>query len=119
VVSPNGRSVVASGEDGTPRIYAFDGGPPAELPGAAPGDRATQWSSDGRLVYLCHPSGIGIDVFQVDLTTGRRELWKHVAVADAAGIVTVPSVIPTRDGRAYAYSYVRVLSTLFEVKGLR
>jgi len=89
------------------------------VPGGQDGDHPTQWSVDGKSLYVCHAAGTGIDVFRLEVATGRRELWKHIVVNDAAGIVTVPLVIPTRDGRAYAYTYVRVLSKLFHATGLR
>ena len=116
-VSPDGRSVAAPGPDG-PRIFPLDGGAAADVPGTKPGDRPSQWSNDGKFLFVSRIAGAGIDVFLVDVSNGRQELWKHLVVSDSAGIVTVPSVIPTRDGRAYAYSYVRILSTLFEAKGL-
>jgi Tol biopolymer transport system component len=118
-VSPDGRHVASIGADGRPKIYTLTGGPPADVPGGQNGDHPTQWGPNGKSLYVCRSAGTGIDVYRIDIASGRRELWKHVTVSDAAGIVTVPLVIPTRDGRAYAYTYVRVLSTLFETTGLR
>jgi len=118
-VSPEGRSIAAVGADGRPRIFSLAGGPPSDVAGTEPGDRPNQWSADGRILYVSRAVGNGVDVFQVDLASGRKELWKHIAVSDAAGIIAVPSVIPTRDARAYAYSYVRILSILFEATGVK
>jgi serine/threonine protein kinase len=54
-----------------------------------------------------------------DLDTGRRELWKQIMPADRTGVVAIRGILPTPDGRAYAYSYLRALSELYVVEGLK
>jgi hypothetical protein len=39
--------------------------------------------------------------------------------ADASGVVDIPTVCPTPDGRSYVYSYARVLSSLFLIEGAK
>ena len=39
--------------------------------------------------------------------------------ADAAGVTQIAFVIPTPDGRSYVYSYLRLLSYLYVVQGLK
>ena len=118
-VSPDGRFVAAFGANNKPMLYSLTGGAPVEPPGAQAGDHPSQWGPDGKTLYVSDAVGTGLDVYQLDVTTGRRTLWKHLAVDDAAGIVSVPSVILTRDGRAFAETYVRILSTLFEASPVR
>jgi serine/threonine protein kinase len=55
----------------------------------------------------------------VDIVTGRKELWRELMPADASGVVDVPSVCPTPDGKSYVYSYARILSSLFLVEGVK
>jgi len=119
VISPDGKRLALIGIAGKPEILSIDGAPPEDVPGAEAGDRPVQWSADGHSLLVSRAAGTGTDVLRLDMTTGRQELWKHVSVSDAAGIVSVPSVIATRDGRAYAYTYVRILSTLFAAKGVK
>lgn len=39
--------------------------------------------------------------------------------ADPAGVIGIPSLVPSRDGRVYAYTCARVVSSeLFVVEGL-
>jgi hypothetical protein len=58
-------------------------------------------------------------VYLVDVATGRRELWKQLIPADAAGVIQVGIALPSADGGSCVYTYTRQLSDLFEVDGLR
>jgi hypothetical protein len=59
------------------------------------------------------------DVSRLDLGTGRRELWKEIAPTDRTGVVQIRCILPSRDGRAYAYCYHHILSELYVVDGLK
>jgi hypothetical protein len=80
---------------------------------------AIQWTSDGRSLYVRRWDEIPARVFRLDLGTGRRELWKQIMPADHTGVVKISGILPSPDGRAYAYSYLRVLSELHVVEGLK
>jgi len=58
-------------------------------------------------------------VFRVDIASGRRVLWKELMPSDSAGVVGLSTVVIPPDGRSYAYSYVRVLSDLYVVDGVK
>jgi hypothetical protein len=121
VVSPDGRFVVASDpEDRTPpALYAVDGGgTPAPLGGVEAGDFVIGFGDDGRSLYVAQ-IGIPARIFRADPATGRRELWREVSPADPTGLLflTPPRVTP--DGRAYAYTYFRLVSDLYLVDGLK
>jgi hypothetical protein len=60
-----------------------------------------------------------IRVYRYEVATGRKELWRELMPADAAGLNTISRVVITADGKAYAYSYFRVLSYLQLVDGLK
>ena len=62
--------------------------------------------------------GLAARIFRRDLATGRRELWKEVRPPDQTGLVYVRAVV-SADGRAYAYSLARCLSSLYLVEGLK
>jgi hypothetical protein len=53
------------------------------------------------------------------LSTGKRKLWKELVPADAAGIDTIRGITITPDARAYVYGYIRTLSDLYVVEGLK
>jgi hypothetical protein len=60
-----------------------------------------------------------VKVYRLDVATGAKELWKELLPADAAGVTQVGTVVPTPDGRAYVYSYIRLLSEMYVVEGLK
>jgi hypothetical protein len=78
-----------------------------------------QWSADGRLVYVQRTATWPPAVDRVDLTTGRRELWKTIQPADPVGVDSVFRIVVTPGGKAYCHDYVRFLSELFVVEGLK
>ena len=51
--------------------------------------------------------------------TGERRSWKTIRPADPVGIDTVIRILITPDGKSYCHDYVRVLSELFVVEGLK
>ena len=58
-------------------------------------------------------------VYRVDLNTGQRTFWKSMEPADSAGIDTIGRVMLSADDKSYVYSYVRTLSDLYLVEGLK
>ena len=62
---------------------------------------------------------VPVHVFQVEIDSGRRTLWKTLVPPDPAGVYTIRNFQVTPTGNAYFYGYVRVLSELYIVSGLR
>ncbi len=58
-------------------------------------------------------------VYRIEVSSGKRVLWKELAPTDRAGITDVSHIRILPDQSAYAYSYDRVLSDLFTVEGLK
>ncbi len=119
ILSPDGKWIAVSEAGQNARLYPVDGGEPRPISGIADGDVPIQWTADGRSLYVRRWDEIPARVFRLDLTTGRRELWKQIMPADRTGVVQIRGILPTPDGRAYAYSYLRILSELYEVEGLK
>jgi Tol biopolymer transport system component len=118
-VSPDGRFVIVTGPDQRIYLYPLGGGEPTPLPGSAPGDIPDRWTADGRAVYVHRRDQMPAKVYLLDVATGRKELWKELIPADAAGVTQIAFVVPTPDGRSYVYSYLRLLSDLYVVEGLK
>jgi hypothetical protein len=119
VVSPDGRFVVGLDANRLAYFrYPVDGGDPVAVPGLERGERPFQWSADGRSLFVFRPGELPARVFRVDLETGRRDLWREVMPPDAAGVDGIAVFRMTPDARGYAYSYIRVLSSLYLVEGL-
>jgi hypothetical protein len=60
-----------------------------------------------------------MQVFSIDLASGRRELWRELAPEDKAGVPALSRICLTRDAKSYAFGYLRTLSELYLVDGLR
>jgi eukaryotic-like serine/threonine-protein kinase len=118
VVSPDGGTAVVLGPDGRTYLYPISGGEPTAIPGIDANDRVAEFGPDGRSVYVYRQGEIPVKVYRVDVSSGRRELWRSMVPADAGGVAEI-GPLPTVSGGAYAYSYSRTLSDLYIVEGLR
>ncbi len=119
VLSPKGDLVADIGPDRKIYLYPVAGGDPRLLPGAEPSELPTGWSADGSEVFVILRGEIPARVFRIDIATGKRTLWKSVEPADSAGIDTIGRVNLSLDTKSYVYSYVRTLSDLYMVEGLK
>jgi Tol biopolymer transport system component len=118
-VSPDGRLVTAVTPDGSAAVFSIESGQSRPVPGLEPGELPVQWSEDGHSLYVLKPQGLPARLFRLDLETGQRALWKEIAPSDPAGVFGVDPIRLTRDGKAYVYSYRRLLSDLYLVEGLK
>jgi len=118
-VTPDSKFAVVRGPDRRMYLYPLEGGEPTELPGLASGDRPVCFAPDGRTLFFLESGEIPAKVYRYDVASGRKELWKELAPADLAGLSSITRVVVTPDGRTYAYSYLRILSYLQLVDGMR
>ena len=119
VVSPNGESAAAIGPDQKLYLYPVAGGDPVLVKGAEPGEIATGWTADGNSLFVFHFGEIPERVVQITIATGQRKTWKDLSPADAAGLTNLRGIIMAADGKSYVYGYVRTLSDLYLVEGLK
>jgi eukaryotic-like serine/threonine-protein kinase len=118
IISPDGKSVLAFGPDGTPGVYSSENGGGKPIPGMEPGEQPIGWTADGGSIYVYRPT-VPARVFRVELATGKRQLWKELAPADAVGVYFIRPPHIAYDGKSYAYNYGRILSDLYVVDGLK
>ena len=119
MVSPNSEFAAATGPDRKLYLYPVAGGDPSLVKAAEPGETATGWTVDGQSLFVFHFGEIPERVVQITLATGQRKPWKDLAPADAAGLTNLRAVIMAADGKSYVYGYVRTLSDLYLVEGLK
>ncbi len=117
VTSPDGQWVAAVTQDSTVVLFQLQGGEPKPVAKLVPREWVSQWSADGRTLFVSH-EGTRLDVFGIDVQSGERRLWKTFEVPDPAG-VRVAKFVVTRDARSYAYGYLRILDELYLVEGLK
>ena len=119
VISPKGNFAASVGPDHRVYLYPIAGGEPVLVAGTQPDEAPTGFSADGRSLYVFRFGEIPAKVFQLELATRKRTLWKELVPADAAGIDTVRGITITPDAKAYVYGYIRTLSDLYLVEGLK
>jgi dipeptidyl aminopeptidase/acylaminoacyl peptidase len=73
----------------------------------------------GRYAYGSLRQEVPLKVYRWDLQTGQKELWKELAPDERAGVYSIGILSVTGDGKWYSYSYVRDLSDLYMVEGLK
>ncbi len=116
-VSPDQKfvTVVASGNL---NLFPIAGGEPRKIAAVEPGESVIHWSGDARYLFLSKleaPSVLRIS--RLDVSNGRKEVWKELKTADPVG-VTISNVVMTPDGESLAYSFQRDITTLFLIGGL-
>jgi Tol biopolymer transport system component len=119
VISPKGDFAASVGPDHKVYLYPIAGGEPVLVKETEPDEAPTGWSADGRSIYVFRFGEIPAKVFELELATGKRKLWKQLVPADAAGIDTIRGITITPDAKAYVYGYIRTLSDLYVVDGLK
>jgi serine/threonine protein kinase len=118
-VSPDGKKVLLS--DGAQRMRICD----VPLTGlgtchALPGDLGewpAGWSDDSRSVYLYSKDRAPVDIYRVDVTTGRRNHYTTLKSANAA-LTGVLAVFVTPKGALF-YNYARHRSVLYAISGVK
>ena len=118
-LSPDGKSVVATGPDRRLAIYPIEPGEPRPLPGQDPQDVPLRWTPDGSAIFVYHPSAPPLRVETIDVKTGKRALWKELRPPDPSGVEQVGPIQISPDEKSYVYSYRRALDELYLATGLR
>jgi serine/threonine protein kinase len=115
-VSPDGRRVLLF-DRATDQALVVDVLDGAEHParGTEPGEFASRWSSEHRVLVRRE---LASDLFEVDLDTGERRLWKHVVPLDPSAFGVIAMWISHDLKRSFAIEW-HLDGTLFDVDGLR
>jgi eukaryotic-like serine/threonine-protein kinase len=114
----DGKEVISRQGD-TITFYPIDGGQPRSVPAKIP-DVTLPWSGQsGRYVIGAEHPGVPLKLYRYDTVTGEKKPWRDLVPADRAGVYVANIFDITPDARWYAYSYVRDLSDLYLVDGLR
>jgi hypothetical protein len=118
-VLPDGKALVTRGTDRRLAIVTLDGADVRRLAGAEPGDLPIVCSPDGRWLYVQAGTDVPAEIARIDLQSGRRETVHILRPPDPSGVTSILRVVMTPDGGSYAYTYIRAVSALYLVDGLR
>ncbi|MBI3695454.1 MAG: hypothetical protein HY238_11535 [Acidobacteria bacterium] len=119
ILSPDGKWFYAGSPELKATLYPIEGGEPRPIPGLEALDEPVGWTPDGHSLYVLRGQRPPVSVDLVDLDTGKRRAWKQLSPSDPAGISNIYVVYITADGKSYFYTYIRDLSDLYLVEGLR
>lgn len=118
-ISPDGKFIAASGmKESGAQLYPIDGGAPHAIPGLLPGE-AVQWTSDPNVLFVYQHGKPSIRVSRLNILTGQRKFFKEIVVPDGPGVCEMSHILFNPDGSAYVYGYIRLLSDLYLVSGLK
>jgi eukaryotic-like serine/threonine-protein kinase len=101
-----------------PRLYGADGGEARPIPGLSAGE-GFMWTSDPRFMYVYQWRQTPVKIYRLNVLNGQRQLFREISPPDATGLCEISRVLFSSDGQAYVYGYVRLLSDLYLVKGLK
>jgi hypothetical protein len=118
-ISPDGELLAAIADEGGITLWPVGGGPPRPVPGSEYGDRPVGWTEDGESLWVFRRSEVPAQIDRLEIATGRREHWRALVPADAAGVYSIQDIRITPSGHSYFYNYRQTLSELYEVRGLR
>ena len=119
LVTHDGKYILARDAKHQLFLYPIAGGDPQKLSFAlGAGEFTVGASADGKGILVASP-GIPMKIALVDLASGHREPWKEIAPADPAGAQSITNIRFSADGKAYAYSTLRLLSDLYVVNGMK
>jgi hypothetical protein len=118
-ISPDGKLIAGNGlTGGGGWLYPIEGEQPRPIPGLQAGESFT-WTSDPHWLYVYQWKQSPIKVYRLNILTGQRQFFREMTPPDVAGLHDISHIYFSSDGRAYVYSYTRLLSELYLVKGLK
>jgi hypothetical protein len=86
--------------------------------GTREGDILSGWA-DARGLLLFNRDGLPCRMVRLDLATGRRDVLGEFMPADPSGISGIPEIQMNWVNQSFTYNYVRRLSDLYLVEGLK
>jgi Tol biopolymer transport system component len=117
-ISPDGKRVVARNPEGSITIYPVDSGTALRVRGTKEGERPVRWMPNGQGVLVAAPESPNA-IYQIDLNTGSRKLFRMMPIPDGLRAQDLASPIFAPDFKSYVSSYTRIVSDLYVVEGLK
>ena len=119
-VSPDGKYGIVTDGENHYWVQPLDGGEATEVKGLLEGDHPLQWHNDSQNIFVEREAATGgVDIYDLNLTTGASKLWTHFAPTDKAAMIALRRPIMTPDGAYVLYGVQKIYSTLFLAKGIQ
>jgi len=123
-VSPDGAWILLRERGGdlldAPYVLVSTRGEPVrKVKGVEPGEVPMRWTADGTGAYFFNRDGFPTRIVRIELATGKRAVVREITPANPGGLPGIRSFAMTPDARHLAYNYVRKLSDLYLIEGLK
>ena len=115
--TPDGKWIAARVQ-GSLMQFPVDGGEPQPMKGAEPEDRPLRWRGDGRVLFV-RQGRLPARIFALDVDVGPADARARDRPRDTVRRRSRARHRLTPDGKSYAYVYIRSLSGLYQVTGLK
>jgi len=83
------------------------------------GEAISGWGADSASLIVWDRNRLPAVVERLDLATGRRTRMAQITPPDPAGVPGIQGVFLSPTGTGYAYNFVRRLSQLYTIEGLK
>jgi len=117
-ISKDGKTVAMLDSERKAVLFPLDGSGAKPIPGAVDGDEPIQWAPDGKHI-LVGRTELPNRVYNIDLATGQRALYKTFTMADPTGLLDTAPPNFSKDLKSYVFAYTRITSDLYVGEGLR
>lgn len=117
-ISPDGRLIIGKDSAGIAKVFRLDGGPPILFSGMEKNETPIQWSQNSDAIFVYDSSLLPAKVYKIEIADGHRTLFKEIMPPDRAGVARVRSIRISPDEKSYAYTYGRLLATLYLIDGV-
>jgi len=117
-LSPDGKLAATTDAKGDHFLYPTDAGEPRPLPGIRPDEVVVGFDAKSEGIYVAYGT-LPARVDRFDSATGKRTVFREITLADPTGVDSIATLQLTPDGKCYCYSFMRSLSRLYVVEGLR
>jgi hypothetical protein len=117
--SPDGRLLLVKDREGRWLVYPSPQGPMRPVPGLTPDDLPLQWTDDSHSLFVQRQYLPVARIDRLDVTSGRREPAREIALADPAGFNPSVSRLALAPNGSYCYSYLQGLTELYAVEGIQ
>jgi len=118
MISPDGNKLVGNDPDNRLIVLAADGSNPRPVE-AQPFGVAVGWSADGSALLVRDRGVPSLDVYRVDLASGRSKLWNKIQPTSPIGIQSLNRLFYARDEKSYVYSPTRTLAKMYLTTDLK
>jgi Tol biopolymer transport system component len=117
-ISPDGKTIAAGTSDRGITLCDLEAHTSVPLRGVEPGEMPLRWTAAGDGLFVSKRE-IPFTIARINVSNGARQAWREIRPVDPDLVGSVVRIVISPDGRSYAYSYSRILSTLYVMEGLR